>query len=93
MKNFSNITFEEALRTSITYCPIKFYYNKECIWDDTLSFNNGWLPLESALDKFRKTHENYDQIVITNIEIEVVEWHHSIIYLKGKIDKKKESDK
>lgn len=84
MKNVSSITLEEAIHTSLPHSPIKIYYNNECIWDDTLSFNKGWLPLANALDKFRKTHEDYDQIVITNIEIEVVEWHHSIIRLKGK---------
>ena len=87
MKNITSITLEEALQASLPYRPIKIYYNKECIWDDTLSFNNGWLPLDRALDKFHKTHADYEQIVITNIEIEIVEWHHSIIHLKGKKEK------
>lgn len=90
MKNNSSITLEEALRASLSHCPIKIYYNKECIWDDTLSFNKGWIPLENALNRFRKTHEDYDKIIITDIDIEIVEWHHSVIYLKGKIDKRKE---
>lgn len=84
MNNISSITLEEAIRASLPHSPIKIYYNDECIWDDNLSFNEGWLPLDNALDRFRKTHEDYNQIVITDIEIEVVEWHHSIIRLKGK---------
>lgn len=90
MKNNSSITFDEAVHASMHHCPIKIYYNKKCIWDDTLSFNNGWMPLKDALDHFRKTYKDYEKIVVTDIKVEVVEWHYSIIYLKGK---RKETNK
>lgn len=91
MKNkLSKITPIEAIHSIMRFCPVKIYYNKQCIWDDMLSCDEGWLPLQQALDNFRNTHKNYDRIIITNVKIEVVEWHHSIIYLKGKVDKRKE---
>ncbi len=46
--------------------------------------------MEDALDAFRSAHKDYDQIVIVEIKIEIVEYHHSVIYLKGKIDKRGE---
>ena len=80
----------EAIHSAMQFCPIKIYYNRKCIWDDTLSFDDGWLPLKDALDNFRNTHEDYERIVVTNVKIQIVEWHHSVIYLKGKVDKRKE---
>lgn len=84
MKHNSSITFDEAIRISMDHCPIKIYYNRKCIWDDTLSIDEGWIPLKCALDNFRNTHEDHNRIVVTNIKIKIVQWHHSIIYLKGK---------
>ena len=90
MKTNSEITFDEAIRYSEDYCPIKIYYNKKCIWDDNLEWGKDWISMEDALDAFRSAHKDYDQIVIVEIKIEIVEYHHSVIYLKGKIDKRGE---
>ena len=89
MTNNSSITFDEAVHYAMCYCPVKIYYNGKCIWDDTLGFYEGWLQLKDALDRFRNTNADYDRIVITNVKIKIVEWHHSVIYLKGKVDKRK----
>lgn len=91
MKNkLSTITFDEAVHYIMHFCPLKIYYNRKCIWDDTLSWVDGWLPLKEALDNFRNTHEDYERIVITDLKVKIVDWHHSVVYLKGKIDKRKE---
>ena len=89
MKHNSSITFDEAIRISMDHCPIKIYYNRKCIWDDMLSIDEGWIPLKRALDNFRNAHEDHNRIVVTNIKIKIVQWHHSIIYLKGKKKEKK----
>lgn len=90
MKHNSNIAFDEAVQASMQYCPIKLYYNGKCIWNDDLGWEEGWMPLKTALYNFRSTHKNYDQIRITDIKIKIVEWHHSVIYFKGKTIKRKE---
>lgn len=90
MKHKSSvITLIEAIHSAMTFSPMKIYYNKKCIWDDTLSIDDGWLPLKDALDNFRNTHEDYERIIVTSAKIKIVEWHHSVIYLKGKVDKRK----
>lgn len=86
----STIGFDEAIHPVMLFSPVKIYYNKKCIWDDTLSIDEGWVSLKEALDNFRNAHKDYERIIVTNIKIKIVEWHHSIIYLKGKVDKRKE---
>lgn len=85
MKNKSSvITLIEAIHSAMLFSPIKIYYNRELIWDDTLSIDGGWMPLKTALDNFRSTHKDIDSIVVTNAKIKIVDWHHSVIHLKGK---------
>jgi hypothetical protein len=84
MKHNSSITFDEAVQASMQHSFIKLYYNGKCIWNDDLTWEEGWVPLEMALDNFRDTHKDYDKIRITDMKVKIVEWHHSIIYLKGK---------
>lgn len=92
MKNKESVIgLIEAIHSAMLFSPVKIYYNKKCIWDDMLSIDEGWLPLKEALDNFCNTHEDYEQIVITNVKIKIVEWHHSVIYLKGKVKKRKEN--
>lgn len=80
----SAITFDEAVRYIMHFCPLKIYYNRKCIWDDTLGFYDGWLSLKDALDNFCNTYEDYERIVITDLKVEIVDWYHSVVYLKGK---------
>ena len=84
----SELGFQEAIRAAMTYNPIKIYYNRKCIWDDTLGWEDGWLPLKEAMDRFRDSHKDWEQIVVTNVKIKIVDWHHSVIYLKGKVKEK-----
>ena len=86
----STIGFDEAIHSAMLFSPVKIYYNKKCIWDDTLSIDEGWVALKDALDSFRNTHKDYERIIVTNVKIKIVEWHHSVIYLKGK---RKETNK
>jgi hypothetical protein len=82
--NNSDLNLNQAIHAASLFSPIKIYYNKECIWDDTLALGEGWIPLKEALKNFRAAHKDYSQIVVTNVKIDIVEWHHSIIHLKGK---------
>ena len=85
----SVITLIEAIHSAMQFNPVKIYYNRKCIWDDTLNIDDGWMPLKDALDLFRDTHKDYEQIIATSVKIKVVEWHHSVIYIKGKYTRSK----
>lgn len=80
----SEIGLDEALRKILVFNPIKIYYNRKLIWDDTLDIKN-WISLDRSINIFKKLH--YNKIIITDIKIKIVEFHHSIIYLKGACDK------
>ena len=42
MKNKSSvITLIEAIHSAMLFSPIKIYYNRKLIWDDTLSIDGG----------------------------------------------------
>lgn len=83
----------EAIHSAMLFSPVKIYYNKKCIWDDMLSLDEGWIPMKDAMDHFCDAHKDWKQIIVTAVKIDIVEWHHSVIYLKGKVKKRKETDK
>jgi hypothetical protein len=81
----------EAIHSVMLFSPVKIYYNRKCIWDDTLAIDNGWVPIKDAMDRFRDSHKDWEQIVVTNVKVKVVEWHHGVVYLRGKVKKTKEN--
>ena len=78
----SEISLDEALRKILVFNPIKIYYNRKLIWDDTLDVEN-WVPLDESINILKKLCLHYNKIIITDIKIKIVEFHHSVIYLKG----------
>lgn len=84
----SNISIEEAIDAAMLFNPVKIYYNRKIVWDDDLSEDKGWVKFESALKSFKSSCKDYDKIVITDVKIKIVYFHHSIVYLKGKIKNK-----
>lgn len=86
----SEIDFMEALRiASHNFGAIKVYYNNKLIWDDGLSWNEGWIPLKEAIEQFKQKYPMWEHIRVNSIKINVVDWHHSIVRLKGKVVKEK----
>lgn len=86
----SEIGFMEAFRTvSHDFGAIKIYYNNELIWDDSLSWEDGWMLPKEAIEKFKQKHPMWEQIKVNSVKITIVDWHHSIVRLKGKVVKEK----
>ena len=79
---YSEISLDEALRKILVFNPIKIYYIRKLIWDDTLDVEN-WIPLDESINILKKLCLDYNKIIITDIKIKIVEFHHSVIYLKG----------
>ena len=94
MKNKASvIDLIEAIHSAMLFSPVKIYYNKKCIWDDTLSVDEGWISMQDAMDRFCDTHQDWKHIIVTAVKIDIVEWHHSVIRIKGKVKKRKENNK
>ena len=85
----SILTLKEAINCAKWYNPIKIYYNRKCIWDDNLSAEEGWIDMNKAIEQFCGDRLIY----IDSLKIKIVEWHHSIIYLKGKVYTERENNK
>lgn len=83
----SNISIEEAIDSAMLFSPVKIYYNRKVVWDDDLSEDKGWVKFDNAIKSFKNSCKDYDKIVITDVKIKIVYFHHSIVYLKGKIKK------
>lgn len=80
----SEISLMDAIDIALhNYNPIKIYYNNKLIWDDTLSLDEGWMTPNKAIEKFKLEHKWWDHIVVNSIKINIVEWHHSVVNLKG----------
>ena len=82
----SELGFMVALNDVLrNYGPVKIYYNNELVWDDDLSIEEGWITLYESIEKFKVTHPNWDKIMVTGIKIDIVQFHHSIVYFEGGI--------
>ena len=81
----SEISFVGAIETVLhNFGAIKIYYNNELVWDDSLSIDDGWMPPHKAIERFKRKHPRWRDIIVYSVKIDIVEWHHSIIKLKGK---------
>lgn len=80
----TEISLIDAISMVDNFCPIKIYYNNELVWDDDMAIGFGWVSLETALWSFKNKHPEWVNIVIHTIKIDIVDFHHSIIRLKGK---------
>lgn len=86
----SEIKFVEAVQTVVrNYSPIKIFYNNDLVWDGTLALNEGWCSPNNAIENFKSTHPEWEKFVVYSIKINIAEWHHSIVWLKGKTVKER----
>lgn len=83
----SEITLREAINMTEIFCPIKIIYNdielyndydsdkviEDEIYGETLPL---WLAIPPRIKEFKDS-------IVTDIHIEIVDFHHSIITIKG----------
>lgn len=84
----SEFTIEEAINKIMSFCPIKISYNGEVIWDDSAD-ESTWKPIGEAFNDYYKNNPYFDFYMITNINITVTDFHHTIVDLYGYADVEK----
>lgn len=73
--NSTTIKLEEALNNILLWRPIKVYLDNKIIFDDDLELGNGWIPYDMAIRDLNLS------ILISKVEIEITQFHHSIVKL------------
>ena len=81
---YSDLKLSEAVSYAEKFLPVEIYYNGNLVWTDKCEASE-WIPMETAMKQFEKKMESRQKrIFILRVGIEIVDFHHSIIRLKGK---------
>ena len=76
----SEITFFEAVQKIQDFLPVKILFNSVVLYDDW-EWDEDLAPTWDLLsDRLWQA----DKYIIDKINIEIVDFHHSIIHMKGK---------
>lgn len=79
----SEITLQDAWNKCCDqWAPIKLYWNGELIWDDDVDFEE-WINPANAITIFENEHGVIRHKMVYKIEIEIVDFHHSIVRMYG----------
>jgi hypothetical protein len=80
----SDLNLSDTISYLEKFCPVEIYYNGNLVWTDRCDVSE-WVPMEEAVKKFEEKMESRNKrIFILRVGIEIVDFHHSIIRLKGK---------
>lgn len=81
---YSDLNLSDAVSYVEKFCPVEIYYNGNLVWTDRCDASE-WVPMEEAVKKFEtKMESRHKRIFILRVGIEIVDFYHSIIRLKGK---------
>jgi hypothetical protein len=81
---YSDLNLSDAISYVEKFCPVEIYYNGNLVWTDRCDASE-WVPMEEAVKQFEeKLESRHKRIFILRVGIEIVDFHHSIIRLKGK---------
>jgi hypothetical protein len=84
INKMSDLDIVEAWSTILmNHNPIQIYWNDDIIWDDNVDLGD-WISLPLAFKKWKEYNPNYKKYMVENINIEIVEFHHSIVRMYGK---------
>lgn len=80
MKN-SEITIRESIEYIDQFCPMKIIFNGIILYNDYDGDDDGEndIPLNVIPNRLWQ----FDKYIVTSINIEIVEFHHSIISMQG----------
>ena len=80
MKN-SEITLREAIENVDIFCPVKIIFNGIILYNDYDGDDIGEcdIPLNVVPSRIWQ----FDKYIVTGINIEIIEFHHSIISMQG----------
>ena len=86
MKN-SEITLREAIEKIDLFCPIKIVFNGIVLYNDydsDVEVADGiWGEIYPPINVVPDRLWQFDKYIVTDINIEIVEFHHSIISMQG----------
>ena len=74
----SSITLKDVLfdfNMTYEFCCLKLLVNGEVVWDDDVDINN-YVEYDDACKEYLSEHPD---LVVINIDIQIVSFHHSII--------------
>ena len=80
MKN-SEITLREAIENVDIFCPVKIIFNGVVLYNDYDGDDDG--ECDSPLNVIPDRIWQFDKYIVTDINIEIMEFHHSIISMQG----------
>ena len=83
--NYSEITLREAIINTEDFLPVKIIFNGVVLYND-YDGDNGEndVPLNLIPDRIWQ----FDKYIATSINIEIVDFHHSIITIQGEYEEK-----
>lgn len=86
MKN-SEITLREAIEKVDAFCPIKIVFNGIVLYNDydsDVEIEDGvWGEVDLPINVISDRLWQFDKYIVTSLNIEIVEHHHSIISMQG----------
>lgn len=74
----SEITLREAIEYVDKFCPVKIVFNGVILYDDYDDEED-----EHIMDVVPDRLWQFDKYIVTSINIEIVEFHHSVITIQG----------
>lgn len=78
----SAITIREAIEMAREFCPVKISFNGIVLYDDYYFDEN-----EPLMNVVPNRIWQFDKYIVTSMNIEIVEFHHSIITMQGEYRK------
>ena len=83
MKN-STITLEEVIRYVDAFCPCKIVFNNFVLYND-YDYDDYEMDgeAEPPLIAIPERIKNLKDIIVTSLEIEIVDFHHSVVKIYG----------
>lgn len=81
---YSDLNLSDTISYLEKFCPVEIYYNGNLVWTDRYDASE-WVPMETAVKQFEeKMRTKQRRIFVLRVGIEIVDFHHSIIRIKGK---------
>ena len=83
----SEITLDDVIKRVDSWCPVKIIFNNMILYNDYDSeveitneiYGEVAPPLSVVPDRIKK----FEKSIVTSINIEIVEHHHSIVTIQG----------
>lgn len=76
----SEITLREAIEYVDKFCPVKIVFNGIILYND---YDEVYGEIKPPMDVVADRLWQFDNYVITSINIEIVDFHHSIVIMQG----------